>query len=565
MTSAPPTELCGTPKRAGSPCSSPSPVRRPGRRARGARPRLRQEPGSRIPPISPTSCARSRPATPAASIPTGPAPHAPAGAGAPGLERAEPLRTTLTPQYEGTTAVSPGYLPRDAERLLRGSEGGRPRDARGHRRDRSLRRSSRWQPGAGRWSSGDRRSARRPGRRSTRRSARASGAAQGRRLPGELRRARTSSDQHLRGPAPARPQLRTTPRARTSTASRASSEPRSGPGRCCRDRHPLWATEMWWDSNPPTSPGSPPGRQARWIEDALYQAWKDGASVVINLAIRDFTTSGLQGGTGSGIFFADGRPKPSYTAFRFPFVTDRINRRADPRLGQGSGRGQAGDPAKRGKRWRGREEAPGAPGAGVPHQAAAARQAPPTRVVAGNRSLALDAALDRWLVSIFTTAAYNGGTRPLPRERHAFEKGPGNRRGPGRLPGHWVGDGGDGEDEEEEEVRGDDHPFDYVNRPEPICAVLARVRQPSPARSRRGARAGAGRVASCRSSGVAPIAAQVATSPTGPTASRSAARTGPPAPTRRLGRQATDQEEERRPGRRRIICMAATSNPVVVP
>ena len=58
--------------------------------------------------------------------------------------------------------------------------------------------------------------------------------------------------------------------------------------------HPLWATEMWWDSDPPTSPGSPPGRQARWIEDALYQAWKDGASVVINLAIRDFTTSGLQ-------------------------------------------------------------------------------------------------------------------------------------------------------------------------------------------------------------------------------------------------------------------------------
>ena len=57
-------------------------------------------------------------------------------------------------------------------------------------------------------------------------------------------------------------------------------------------RHPLWATEMWWDSNPPTSPGSPPGRQARWIEDALYQAWKDGASVVINLAIRDFTDVG---------------------------------------------------------------------------------------------------------------------------------------------------------------------------------------------------------------------------------------------------------------------------------
>ena len=117
-------------------------------------------------------------------------------------------------------------------------------------------------------------------------------------------------------------------------------------------RHPLWATEMWWDSNPPTSPGSPPGRQARWIEDALYQAWKDGASVVINLAIRDFTTSGLQGGTGSGIFFANGRPKPSFTAFRFPFVTDRKNRRTIRAWGKAPAGGKLVIQRKRGKRWR---------------------------------------------------------------------------------------------------------------------------------------------------------------------------------------------------------------------
>jgi hypothetical protein len=116
-------------------------------------------------------------------------------------------------------------------------------------------------------------------------------------------------------------------------------------------RHPLWATEMWWDSDPPTSPGSPPGRQARWIEDALYQAWKDGASVVINLAIRDFTTSGLQAGTGSGIFFADGRPKPSFTAFRFPFVTDRVNRGVVRAWGKAPAAGRLLIQRKRGKRW----------------------------------------------------------------------------------------------------------------------------------------------------------------------------------------------------------------------
>ena len=77
--------------------------------------------------------------------------------------------------------------------------------------------------------------------------------------------------------------------------------------------HPLWATEMWWDSDPPTSPGSPPGRQARWIEDALYQAWKDGASVVINLAIRDFTTQAYRTGPAPGSSSRTGvqsRPTP---------------------------------------------------------------------------------------------------------------------------------------------------------------------------------------------------------------------------------------------------------------
>jgi hypothetical protein len=71
---------------------------------------------------------------------------------------------------------------------------------------------------------------------------------------------------------------------------------------------------------------------ARWDEQALYLLWKEGASVVINFTIRDSTTDvgdvGPEVGPGrSGIFFADGRPKPAYTAFRFPFVTERIDKR----------------------------------------------------------------------------------------------------------------------------------------------------------------------------------------------------------------------------------------------
>jgi hypothetical protein len=92
--------------------------------------------------------------------------------------------------------------------------------------------------------------------------------------------------------------------------------------------HPIWATEMWWDSNPPNSAGSPPARQARWIEQALYLAWRDGASAVINLLLEDASSApqNLLNGTDSGIYFANSQPKPSALAFRFPFVADRLNR-----------------------------------------------------------------------------------------------------------------------------------------------------------------------------------------------------------------------------------------------
>jgi hypothetical protein len=93
--------------------------------------------------------------------------------------------------------------------------------------------------------------------------------------------------------------------------------------------HPIWATEIWWDSDPPRLAGSPLARQARWIEQAMYLLWRDGASAVVNLRIRD-SSAGPQGvldGSGSGIYSADGRPKPSAVAFSFPFVTERMRRR----------------------------------------------------------------------------------------------------------------------------------------------------------------------------------------------------------------------------------------------
>ena len=118
-------------------------------------------------------------------------------------------------------------------------------------------------------------------------------------------------------------------------------------------RHPLWATESWWDSNPPDSAGAPLGLQARWTQQAMYLAWQDGASVFINLLIRDLGTGSHDRGDAldSGIFFANGQPKPSYTAFRFPFVAERIDRRRLRAWGKSPEAGKLKIQRRRGKRW----------------------------------------------------------------------------------------------------------------------------------------------------------------------------------------------------------------------
>jgi hypothetical protein len=92
--------------------------------------------------------------------------------------------------------------------------------------------------------------------------------------------------------------------------------------------HPVWVTEFWWDSNPPNSVGAPLDVQARWVEQTLYLFWKAGASAAINFQIGDTTDlPDVHAGFQSGVFFSNGQPKPALTAFRFPFVTERIDQR----------------------------------------------------------------------------------------------------------------------------------------------------------------------------------------------------------------------------------------------
>jgi len=85
----------------------------------------------------------------------------------------------------------------------------------------------------------------------------------------------------------------------------------------------LWVTEVSYDSNPPDPHGVPILTHARWVQQTLYELWRQGASLVSWLLIRDQPPIPNYGATyQSGVYFHDGAPKLSQRAFAFPFVIE---------------------------------------------------------------------------------------------------------------------------------------------------------------------------------------------------------------------------------------------------
>jgi len=88
--------------------------------------------------------------------------------------------------------------------------------------------------------------------------------------------------------------------------------------------HPVqfWVTEFGWDTNPPRKHAASLSLAARWTAESLHQMWLDGISLVTWFLIEDYPSpSAYQ----SGLYYhakslEDARPKPTRTAFRFPFV-----------------------------------------------------------------------------------------------------------------------------------------------------------------------------------------------------------------------------------------------------
>jgi hypothetical protein len=114
----------------------------------------------------------------------------------------------------------------------------------------------------------------------------------------------------------------------------------------------LWVTELSWDSSPPDPAGVPAGKQALWLEQALYVLWQQGVDTVLWLQIVDSPPVPSYGATyQSGLFYLGGVAKPAAQAFRFPFVTRRLSRGRIQAWGRTPHGGRISIEQQRGSRW----------------------------------------------------------------------------------------------------------------------------------------------------------------------------------------------------------------------
>jgi hypothetical protein len=82
----------------------------------------------------------------------------------------------------------------------------------------------------------------------------------------------------------------------------------------------LWVTEFSYDSRPPNPYGLSLAEQAKWLEESYYVFWEQGVSTAVWYLLRDESAHYNDNLYYSGIYFYNGKPKPSLTAMEFPFV-----------------------------------------------------------------------------------------------------------------------------------------------------------------------------------------------------------------------------------------------------
>jgi hypothetical protein len=116
-----------------------------------------------------------------------------------------------------------------------------------------------------------------------------------------------------------------------------------------------WATEVWYESKPPEKRGVSLKKQARYMQQAAYSLWRQGAGNVFFLQLRDDTYDpkvpalvNFQ----TGVYFLNEKPKPSLRAVQFPFVMDRVSKRKVRVWGKAPRKGNLVVQRKKGKGYR---------------------------------------------------------------------------------------------------------------------------------------------------------------------------------------------------------------------
>ena len=114
-----------------------------------------------------------------------------------------------------------------------------------------------------------------------------------------------------------------------------------------------WVTEISWDTKPPDPNGVPIAKQARWLEQSLYLLWKQGVSTILWWQLADAPPIPNYADTyQAGVYYLNGTAKPSATAFRFPFVSNRDSRTEVTVWGRSPAAGKLSIERKTGGSWR---------------------------------------------------------------------------------------------------------------------------------------------------------------------------------------------------------------------
>jgi hypothetical protein len=93
-----------------------------------------------------------------------------------------------------------------------------------------------------------------------------------------------------------------------------------------RIHHPLWVTEVGYNTDPPNPLAVPIAQAGRWLEQTLALLWQQGVSLVTwNTIVDQPPIPNYSSTSQSGVYFLDGRPKAApLAAFRFPLVAWRV-------------------------------------------------------------------------------------------------------------------------------------------------------------------------------------------------------------------------------------------------